>query len=133
MSLPRRWLWLGKRLSRQRSTCTGLADVLAPPDLRPFDFVYDRACYHVVRAQNREAYLETIRRFSHAGTSFLLLSARKDDPLAEGGWGVTEEELRADFLTLFSLEWLRPIELETSRHGFNPPAWSAFMKRKPAR
>lgn len=109
-----------------------LADILAPPDLKPFDFVYDRACYHVVRQQSQGAYIETVKRLSHPGTSFLLLSARKDDPLAEGGWGVTEEELRADFLNLFTLEWLRPITLETSRPGFEPPAWSAFMKRKPA-
>ena len=107
-----------------------LADTLSPPDLRPFDFIYDRACYHVVREQNQVAYIETVRRLSHPGTSFLLISARKDDPLADGNWGVTEEDLRSDFLNLFDVEWMHEISLETSRPGFSPPAWSVFLKRK---
>lgn len=107
-----------------------LADTLSPPDLRPFDFIYDRACYHVVREQNQVAYIETVRKLSHPGTSFLLLSARKDDPLADGGWGVTEEDLRSDFLNLFDIESMHEINLETSRPGFSPPAWSVFLKRK---
>ena len=107
-----------------------LADVLALPDLKPFDFLYDRACYHVVRQQNQVAYIETAKQLSHPGTSFLLISARKDDPLADGGWGVTEEELRSDFLNLFDIDSMHEISLETSRPGFSPPAWSVFLKRK---
>ena len=109
-----------------------LADTLAPPDLKAFDFIYDRACYHVVRQQKPGAYVETVKGLSHPGSTFLLLSARKDDPLAEGGWGVTEEELRFDFLNLFDIESLREVTLETSKPGFAPPAWSAVLKRKAA-
>jgi SAM-dependent methyltransferase len=122
-----------KALAAKVSVQWVLADVLAPPDLLPFDFIYDRACYHVVRQQKLEAYIETVKRLSHPGSTFLLLSARKDDPLAEGGWGVTEEELRFDFLNLFDIESLREITLETSKPGFAPPAWSAFLKRKAAK
>src|SRR5439155_4575921 len=79
-----------------------LADVLAPPHLEPFDFIYDRGCYHVVRDQNLAAYLETIRRSSHAGSRFLLLAARQNGQAAGNDHsGVTEEELRYDFLPLF--------------------------------
>jgi len=109
-----------------------LADILAPPDMEPFDFIYDRGCYHVVREQNLAAYLETIRRFSHPGTQFLLLAARRDEQSAGGPSGVTEEELRFDFLTLFDMEWLREIRLESNRPGIGPPGWSAFLKRKGA-
>jgi SAM-dependent methyltransferase len=108
-----------------------LADTLAPPDLKAFDFIYDRACYHVVRKQNLAAYLETVQRFSHPGTNFLLLAARAED-LSEG-WGVTEDDLRLDFQTLFDIEWLREISLEINQREIGPPAWSAFMKRKTAR
>ena len=109
-----------------------LADILAPPELQPFDFIYDRGCYHVVRDQNLAAYLETVRRFSHPGTQFLLLAARHDEQSAGGPSGVTEEELRFDFLTLFDIEWLREIRLESNRPGIGPPGWSAFLKRNTA-
>jgi hypothetical protein len=109
-----------------------VADILAPPDLKPFDLVYDRGCYHVVRDQNLTAYLETVRRFSHPGTQFLLLASRRTD-LSEGERsGVTEEELRFDFLNLFDVEWLREIRLESNRPGIGPPGWSAFLKRNTA-
>ncbi len=109
-----------------------LADILAPPNLKPFDFIYDRGCYHVVRDQNLTAYLETVRRFSRPGTKFLLLAARHDDQSEGGPSGVTEEELRFDFLTLFDLEWLREIRLESNLPGIGPPGWSAFLKRNNA-
>jgi SAM-dependent methyltransferase len=109
-----------------------LADTLAPPDLKPFDFLYDRACYHVMRKQNLAAYIETVRRFSHPGTYFLLLAARSDDLSPGGNWGVTEDDLRFDFLTLFDIEWLREISLEINRQEIGPPAWAALLKRKAA-
>jgi methyl halide transferase len=110
-----------------------LADVLAAPSLEPFDFIYDRGCYHVVRDQNLTAYLETLQRFSHPGTEFLLLASKRGDhPVEDGSTGVTEEELNFDFLPLFNIEWLRAYRLETSQPGvLGPPAWSVLMCRKP--
>lgn len=105
-----------------------LADVLNPPALKPFDFIYDRGCYHVVRDQNLAAYLETVRRLSHPGTQFLLLSARHEEQETNSP-GVTEEELRYDFSSLFNVEWLRPIRLESNEAGVTPPGWSALMRR----
>jgi SAM-dependent methyltransferase len=109
-----------------------VADILAPPDVKPFDFVYDRGCYHVVRDQNLNAYTETLRKFSHPGTKFLLLASRRDDMVEGGHSGVTEEELRFDFLALFDLQWLREIRLESNRPGIGPPGWSAFLIRNTA-
>ena len=109
-----------------------VADILAPPDVKPFDFVYDRGCYHVVRDQNLTAYTETLRRFSHPGTKFLLLASRRDDMVEGGHSGVTEEDLRFDFLALFDLQWLREIRLESNRPGIGPPGWSAFLIRNTA-
>jgi methyl halide transferase len=108
-----------------------LADVLAPPKLKPFDVIYDRGCYHVVRDQNLTAYIETIRRLSHPGTQFLLLAARSDeDGTSRNQAGVTEDELRFDFLGLFEVEWLRDIRLESNEPGREPPGWSALLRRQ---
>ena len=110
-----------------------LADVLAAPILEPFDFIYDRGCYHVVREQNLAAYLETLRRLSHSGSQFLLLAARRDfEAGGNGAAGVSEEELRYDFLSLFNMEWLRKTRLEANRPGgIGPPSWAALLRRKP--
>jgi SAM-dependent methyltransferase len=108
-----------------------LADVLALPRLKPFDVIYDRGCYHVVRDQSLAAYLETIRRLSHPGTQLLLLASRRDEMTGVADpSGVTEEEIRYDFLSLFNLEWLRPIRLESNQPGAGPPGWSVLLRRK---
>jgi len=137
---------LGTALEKARKARVSVqwmvANILEPPDLKPFDFIYDRGCYHVVRDQNLTAYLETVRRFSHPGTQFLLLATRGDEKSREdlsggehsGGVhsGVTEEELRFDFLALFDVEWLREITLESNRPGIGPAGWSALLKRNAA-
>jgi SAM-dependent methyltransferase len=107
-----------------------LADVTALPEVGPFDFIYDRGCYHNVRDQNLEAYIETLRRLSHHGTRLLILSARRDAQSAAGAPGVTEEELRFDFSTLFQVESLRAIMLETNEARVHAPGWSAMLRRE---
>jgi SAM-dependent methyltransferase len=108
-----------------------LADVLAAPKLDPFDFIYDRGCYHEVRAQNLAAYLETLRRFSRPGTRFVLLAGNANEVLDYGPPRVTEEELRNDFSPLFEFEWLKESRFEIARPGaMGPLAWSALMRRK---
>ena len=109
-----------------------LADALNPPDIGKFDFIYDRACYHEVRGQNLNAYLETLRKASRPGTRMLLLAGNSNGPdLGFGPPTVSEEELRFDFTPLFDIEWLRE-----SRFEVNPPAagfplaWAVLMRRK---
>ncbi len=112
------------------------ADVLRPPKLKPFDFIYDRGCYHVVRDKNLLAYLETVRGLSHPGTKFLLLASRVDEHEANAtASGVTEEEIRYDFLESFDLEWLREVRLESNKEQghADPPGWSALFTRKQER
>jgi SAM-dependent methyltransferase len=113
-----------------------LADVLRPPQLKPFDFIYDRGCYHVVRDQNLPAYLETVRGLSHPGTKLLLLASRVNEHEANATTsGVTEEEIRNDFLESFDLEWLREVRLESNKEEghADPPGWSALFTRKEER
>lgn len=108
-----------------------LADVLALPKLQPFDFIYDRGCYHVVRDQNLDAYLETLRRLSHPGTEMLLLAARRDRQQGSGSvMGVTEDELRFDFTPLFTIQKLQAIRLQSNEPGPGPPGWAVLMRRK---
>jgi len=83
----------------------------------------------VVRDQNLAAYLATIRHLSRPGSQLLLLSARREEQAAAGSPGVTEEELRYDFLSMFDVEWLRAIRLESNEPGSSPPGWAALLRR----
>ena len=57
-----------------------LANVLSLPKLEPFEFIFDRGCYHEVRFDNAPAYVETVRRLSLPGrTRFLLLAGNPNE------------------------------------------------------
>jgi SAM-dependent methyltransferase len=102
-----------------------LADVLAPPDLEPFDFVFDRGCYHNVRYVDAKGFVESLRRLSRPGTRCLVLSLDRDGPP-----GVRERHMREDFSTLFEFQWLRDSGIE-GRGGSAPrPSWSVMLRRK---
>ncbi len=109
-----------------------LADVLHPPKLEPFDLLFDRGCYHGVRAGQAAAYVETLCRLSKPGTCVLIVAGNASEPLPHyGPPRVSEEEIRRDFSPRFAFEWLRETRFDTpnpERPG--APAWSILLKRK---
>ena len=109
-----------------------LADVLAIPDLQPYNFIFDRGCYHEVRFEGAKAYVDTIRKLSQAGTQFLLLAGNPNELMQKySPPQVTEEEIRADFSSLFDFEWIGETRFETSQpQNLGPLAWSVMMRRK---
>jgi len=103
-----------------------LADVLAPPDLEPFDFIFDRGCYHNVRYVDAAGFVESMRRLSRPGTRALILSLNRDGPP-----GVREGHMRGDFSALFDFEWLGESGIRTGRDGNTRRAsWSLMLRRK---
>jgi len=103
-----------------------LADVLAPPDLEPFDFMFDRGCYHNVRYVDAAGFVESMRRLSRPGTRCLILSLNRDGPP-----GVRQQHMRGDFSELFDFEWLRESDIHTGRDGNTRRAsWSLMLRRK---
>ena len=77
-----------------------LANVLSLPKLEPFEFIFDRGCYHEVRFDNAAAYVETVRRLSQPGrTRFLLLAGNPNEvPVQYAPPQVAEEDIRVGFL-----------------------------------
>ena len=102
-----------------------LADVLALPDLEPFDLIFDRGCYHNVRYVDAAAFVDSVRRISRPGTRFLLLSLNRDGPP-----GVREHHMRDDLSSLIQFEWLRKSGTEGQGAGPERPRWSAMLHRK---
>lgn len=109
-----------------------LADVLAIPNLEPYNFIFDRGCYHEVRIEGAKAYVDTIRKLSLTGTQFLLLAGNPNELTQRySPPQVTEEEIRADFSPLFDFEWIGETRFETSQpQNLGPLAWSVMMQRK---
>jgi methyl halide transferase len=110
-----------------------LANVLSLPRLEPFQFIFDRGCYHEVRFDNVAAYVETVRRLSQPGhTRFLLLAGNPNEaPMQYAPPQVAEEDIRSDFSPLFDFEWVRETRFETSNPAARGPlAWSVMLRRK---
>lgn len=103
-----------------------LADVLALPKLAPFDFIFDRGCYHNVRYVDAAGLMESLRRLSRPGTRCLVLSLNRDGPP-----GVREQHMRDDFTPLFEFESLRESGIQTgAKEKTRRPSWSVMLVRK---
>jgi SAM-dependent methyltransferase len=109
-----------------------LADVLAPPaDLEPFDFIFDRGCYHGVRRGNARGYVEAAKQLSRPGTQILIIAGNANEERRYGPPRVKEEELRDDFSSDFDF-----VRLDTVRFDSRDPnrqgalAWSVLLRRK---
>ncbi len=108
-----------------------LADVLAPPELEPFDLIFDRGCYHHVRQYNAAGYVASVRRLSRPGTRLLLLAGSAKRTGQGGPPKIREEEIRGDFSALFEFEWLREIRFDSANPGGKGSlAWSVLLRRK---
>ncbi len=109
-----------------------LADVTAPPaGLEPFDFIFDRGCYHGVRRGNARGYVEAVKKLSRPGTQMLILAGNANEERHYGPPRVKEEELRGDFSGSFdfvSLKTIRFDPMDADDEG--AMAWFALLRRK---
>jgi SAM-dependent methyltransferase len=109
------------------------ADLLDPPDDigGSYSFFLDRACYHVVRRVNVEAYFRTLDRIIAPSALGLVMAGNAREPMEPGPPTVTEEELRADWEKLFEIIWLREFRFDaTNGGGARPLGWSFLVRRR---
>lgn len=99
-------------------------------DLEPFDFVFDRGCYHCCRRVDLNGYLETLRNATRAGSHFLCLAGNANELSEQGPPRVTEQQLRGDFSELFDVHVIREFHFEDAGGIQGPLGWSALMVRK---
>jgi SAM-dependent methyltransferase len=123
----------------QRASAAGVvvrflvADVLAPPqDIgAPFDFFFDRGCYHAVRRVNVAAYLQTLRTATRAGSLGLVLAGNAREPHDPGPPVVTEAEIRAELGSVFEIVKLREFYFDlVDGVGVRFLAWSCLLRRR---
>jgi 2-polyprenyl-3-methyl-5-hydroxy-6-metoxy-1,4-benzoquinol methylase len=109
------------------------ADLLAPPNLgKPFRFVFDRGCYHVIRKIDVPGFFRTIEKLTEAGTLGLVLAGNANEKMEPGPPVVTEQEFRDEWGTLFDVIWLREFRFdETPMMGHTRPlGWAGLLRRK---
>ncbi|MGQ9574737.1 MAG: class I SAM-dependent methyltransferase [Thermoguttaceae bacterium] len=108
-----------------------LADVLAPPKLQPFDFIYDRGCYHGVRRTDAAGYVETLRRLTRPASLVLIEAGNANEPGRGGPPRITQEQLQADFSADFDFLELREARFDTADPN-RPGAlcWLILLQRK---
>ncbi len=103
-----------------------LADVLKLPDMKPFDLIFDRGCYHNVRYVDAAGFVASMKQLCRPKTRCFIISRNEGGPP-----GVREKTMRDDFSELFDFEWLRK---ETMHIGINGrrkfDAWSLMLSRK---
>jgi methyl halide transferase len=124
--------------ARRRAGETGVgvrflvADVLNPqPGLAgPFDLVFDRGCYHVVRREDVAAYLQTLRRLTRPGALGLVLAGNAREPHEPGPPVVSEEQVRNEFGSLFEIVQLREFRFDqVEADGMRFLGWSCLLRR----
>ena len=109
-----------------------VADVLHPPteSAVPFDFFFDRGCYHVVRCQDVAAYVETLRRLTRPGTLGLVLAGNAREPHEPGPPVVSQEQIHTELGSLFALDQLREFRFDqVEPDGRRLLGWSCLVRR----
>lgn len=96
----------------------------------PFDFVFDRGCYHHLRTLDLDGYRRTIERITAPGTLWLIIAGNASEPRC-GPPVVAEREMRDELASLFTIVQLRAFRLDRS---IDAPAehlaWSCLARRR---
>lgn len=100
-----------------------VADVLAPPKMKPFDVIFDRGCYHGVRRVSATGYVKTADTLSRPGTMMLVLAGNANEPRHYGPPRVDETHLVGDFAKTWDFVHLQ-------EHKGGAWFWSALMRRR---
>jgi 2-polyprenyl-3-methyl-5-hydroxy-6-metoxy-1,4-benzoquinol methylase len=124
--------------ARQRADAAGVrvsflvADVLEPSTnlAGPFDFFFDRGCYHVVRRVDVTPYLATLDRLTHPGTIGLVLTGNAHEPRVPGPPVVTKQQIREELGKTLEIVHLREFRFDQSKHDDHRfLGWSILLRR----
>lgn len=97
----------------------------------PFDFVFDRGCFHCVREENEADYVDFLRNNLRCNGQALILTGNDREPKAEHGPPVVSEtEIRTAFNDGFNIDRLEEFRFQTHEgESFAPLAWMILLRR----
>lgn len=97
----------------------------------PFDFVFDRGCYHCVRrAGQLGGYLKALARLTRPGSRLLILAGNADDEQPGGPPKVQAAEILADFEPSARLLRLEAFRFEDAFSAEGPLGWRCSLVRR---
>lgn len=109
-----------------------VADVLNLPPLGPFDFIFDRGCYHGVRRVSARGFVKSVDAVSRPGTLMLIIAGNANEPRHYGPPRVDETEMVNDFSKTWDFVWLKEIRLDSRNPKAKSSAWawSILLRRR---
>lgn len=95
-----------------------------------FDYIFDRGCFHGLKPEERESYLDNVARLLKRGGRFYLkcMSSPERQQYLLFPYRFTEVEMEESFGSRFKIVRLK----QTIFYGVNwpsPPAWFAVMEK----
>jgi SAM-dependent methyltransferase len=99
-------------------------------DLPPFDFVFDRGCYHAARRIDQRGFVRTLARLTRPGSRFLLLTGNANEKGPPGPPTMKASEICGELESLFEIHLLREFRFEVPAPPEGFLAWSCLMTRR---
>lgn len=96
----------------------------------PFDFVFDRGCYHCARRIDLPGFLETLRKVTKPGSLYLVLTGNANEQSDEGPPRLHEHEIRAELGELFDVNGIREFRFQDAGGVDGPLGWSCLLTRR---
>jgi SAM-dependent methyltransferase len=127
------------RQARRRAAAAGVyvrflvGDLTDPWLLRgPFDFFFDRGCYHAVRLTDAQGYHRTLERITRPGTLGLVLMGNAREPEEDVGPPVvSRKEIQEKWTRLFDIIQLREFRFDSpGSEAKRYLGWSCLVRRK---
>ena len=100
------------------------------PPGEPYEFVFDRGCYHCARRDDLRAYLTTLERITAAGSRYLALTGNANEQREHGPPGLHESQIREELGELFNVEQIREFHFEDPGGVRGPLGWSCLLVRR---
>ncbi len=97
--------------------------------LTPFDFVFDRGCYHCCRRVDLAGYLQALENVTQAGSRVLVLAGNANEQTEHGPPRVTDAELRSELAGLFEIQQIRAFRFVDPGGVEGPLGWSTLLER----
>ncbi len=95
----------------------------------PFDFVFDRGCFHVLPPERRADYVRTVARLLAPGGILFLKCFCYLETMEGGPYRFTPEEIKTEFSKLFMAEQVRPSVFRGTLESPPKALFCVFRKR----
>lgn len=116
------------KFSKAVFTVDDILDTKFPPNR--FDYIFDRGCFHVLAAKDRELYVKNVRRIlKDEGLLFLKCFSTKETQLISGPYRFSKNAIRDLFGSSFEIESVSDTVYQGTLEVF-PKALFVVMKRK---